>query len=288
MHYRLIILDRNAWMYLDMVEQTIYMLDEAGHTAELVGYEPGLENTEVDRHVFFGTWYPTHNIPDGSVVTNFDHHTLVFQILTDDVLRSCEIWDYSQRNVDLIKKRVPEARCHLMELGYAPRLDFSHAYVESEKNIDVLMLGMATERRVRVLRALSELGINTLIEYSKVGAARADLIRRTRILISIYGGEDRECISSSRLAPVLATRGFVITENCSDQTQNRKWVQYTVSVDYDQLVSTVLEWIGKPAERKMFADTAHERFQTEVRPFVHSEASTGDLPDHHRILVSDE
>lgn len=260
MHYKLIIVDNNTWMYTDMALQIITQLSEAGHTAEMSTIVS--HNSDDVTHVFLGTAYNRIvQVPPGSIVTNFDNDTHLFNILTPTIIQTCTIWDYSQENLDLIRQRYPEAVCHLFEMGYSPLLDHHLTYEESQKDIDVLLLGVETERRSKILNRLREDGYNVVAAYRKIGAERVELLRRTKIAVSIYGYDHTHCISASRFTPILCNNGFIVTENCSNKEKNHRWSQYTVSVDYDQVYDTIVEYLGKPEKRREMADKFYQEFK---------------------------
>lgn len=267
MHYKLIIIDKNIWMYTDMAHQTMTKLTEEGHTSDIVDYEIG-ENTDSVKYVFFGTGYNAVKVPHGSIVTNFDNDTLVFSILTPEIIETCTIWDYSKENICLIKEKYPNADCHFFEMGYSPHLDHGLSYNECEKDIDVLFLGGKTNKRQKILNEISQAGYNVMSIYRKNGPERADFFRRAKIIISIYSSEHTHCISASRFTPALCNNGFIITENCSNSEQNERWSQYTVSVEYEKLVSTVLEYLEQPEKRKELADDFYVKFKL-TRPRVY-------------------
>jgi hypothetical protein len=261
MLYKLVILDNNEWMYLDMAYQFIPMFERMGHCAEIVQYENGKNTSEI-RYMFLGTNYRYYTIPTNSIVSNFDSIAHMFEILTEDIIRRCEIWDYSEKNIRLIKEMYPESICHFVELGYSELLDFGIKNKEDDKDIDVLMLGVETPRRMNILDNLRRRGLNVLVVYRKTGKERADLIGRTKVVISIYGHEDdTEYISSSRFAPVLSNGGFIIAENCSDYVQNTKWSEFMISVGYDEIVGTVHKYIIAPCKRILLREEFYNRFK---------------------------
>jgi hypothetical protein len=268
MLYKLIILDKNEWMYLDMAYQFIPMFEGMGDSAEIVQYENGKNTSEI-RYVFLGTNYRYYTIPTNSIVSNFDNHSHLFEILSEDIIRTCEIWDYSSKNIRLMKEVYPECRCHLVELGYSELLDFGIKNKEDDKDIDVLMLGVETPRRVNILDELRGRGLNVLSVNGKTGEDRADLIGRTKVVISIYGDENyTECISSSRFAPVLSSGGFIVAENCSDDTQNTKWSEFMICVGYDEIVETVHKYIISSCKRSLLCEEFYNRFKCNVPKVV--------------------
>lgn len=270
MHFKLIIIDRNYWMYIDMAKQMIYMLQKLGHTAEMSQYQEIQENSDALTYIFLGTQYG-HNyyIPNKSIVTNFDNYSVLQNLLTDDIINNCTLWDYCQENINIISDKYKNSSCHLFEMGYTPSLDHNTAYIESDKDIDVLFLGNIMPRRQYILQPLTDMGINVICDYGKTGIERASLIYRSKICASIYNNEVTHPISSSRLTPLLCNNAFVITENCSNKIMNDKWSQYTISVNYKDLHETILDYLGKPAIRKELADGFYKSFkktQPEITP----------------------
>ncbi len=256
MFFKLVIVDRNEWMYRDMALQTKTILENNGNTSDIVQYEQYSDT----KTIFFGTAYAGVFIPNNSIVTNFDDYRILFSILTENILLTCEIWDYSHTNLSLLKQKFPLCNCKLFEMGYTPYLDYENGYQEKDKDIDILFLGVVSHRRSVILNSLKE-KYNVVSDYFKEGKARAELIKRSKICISIYSSDVRICISASRLTPILCNNGFVVTETCEDEYQNNRWKQWTITVDYDKLVETVLYYLEHSEERKIYADTAYENFK---------------------------
>lgn len=260
MHYKIIIVDNNEWMYRDMAFQIITQMTDTGHKALLIPYEFG-ENTSQVRYVFLGTAYNTVRVPVGSIVSNFDNNNHLDRIISQEICETCTIWDYSQENIDLILKKYPHTDCYIFQMGYSPLLDHSISYDEKAKDIDVLMLGAKTPKRMKILNMLRDSGYNVLITYRKTGEERAKLLHRSKISVSIYGSEHTHCISSSRFTPILCNNGFIVTENCSNKKQNNYWSKYTVSVDYNELYNTIVSYLHQPEKRKKMADEFYKSFK---------------------------
>jgi hypothetical protein len=259
MKYKLVVVDSNPLMYVDMAHQVQTML---GDEAQIINYENNLANSENVRHIFFGTDYPRVKIPPGSVLTNFDNHEVVFQILTPELLRTCEVWDYSRTNIRLIHQLYPTVDAKFIDLGYSPLLDFDTGYDESEKDIDILFMGNILPRRETLLKEIQDKGVVLEMHYNKYGRERADLVRRSRICISIYNNHVTECVSSSRFAPILSNNGFIIAETCSNSSHEEKWSQFIVSVPYTHIVQTAMEYLKLPDIRKEMADKFYNRFKS--------------------------
>lgn len=260
MHYKLIIIDNNIWMYTDMAHQICTQLSEQGHVVEICHYEIG-ENTNTIRYIFLGTAYAKLYIPPKSIVTNFDNDTHLFTILTPSLIQTCTVWDYSQENIDLIRKYYPNSDCYLFQMGYSPLLDHKVMYTEEDKDIDVLLLGSETKRRMNVLNLLKRSGYNVVTKYNKIGIERAELIRRSKICISIYSNDHTHCTSASRFTPILCNNGFIVTENCSNKEMNDYWSKYTISIEYDEIYDTVVTYLKQPEKRKELADKYYQDFK---------------------------
>jgi hypothetical protein len=249
MYYKIMIVDGNAWMYLDMAYQMVTMLENNGFKAEVVSYDHTALNTNQQTCVFLGTRYRDITIPSGSIVSNFDNDTLLFDIIPEYVFRTCTIWDYSAENIDFIHRRYPETRCFLFQMGYTQLLRLVDGYDEDKKDIDVLLIGAETDRRNKIMNQLSDLGVQVLTVYRKIGTERAELIERSKITISVYGSEHRHCISASRFVPILSNNGFIIAEKCSNKQQESYWSDFMITTKYDDLVSMVLYYLERPELR---------------------------------------
>lgn len=262
MFFKLIIIDNNPWMYEDMALQVKSMVESYGNSAEIVPYEYGQNNTNT-QYVFFGTNYSRVEVPINSILTNFDDHRIVFKILTDKLLTTCRVWDYSLENIRQIRQKVPSIDCRLFEMGYSPLLDYNCGYNEKDKEIDVLFIGSINSRRQCITDVLAK-NYNVKYVYCKSGKERADLIKKSRICISIYSSEMRNCISASRFTPILSNNGFIITETCTDKYQNDRWNPFVVDIEYEKLVETIGYYLQNPEKRKQHADRAYQLFKTHL------------------------
>jgi hypothetical protein len=260
MKYKLVIVDNNPLMYFDMAQQVQTML---GDQAQIVDYKNDLTNSRTVQYIFFGTAYSKVQIPPGSVLTNFDNHEVIFEILTPELLQTCaEVWDYSRKNLHLIQQIYPTLKSKFIDLGYSPLMDFDTGYQESEKDIDILFLGNILPRRKILLKEIQEKGVVLEIHNKKYGKERADLVSRSRICVSIYNNHVTECVSSSRFAPILSNNGFIIAETCSNPSHEEKWSQFVVSVPYTHIVQTAMEYLKLPDIRKEMADKFYDRFKS--------------------------
>lgn len=269
MFYRIIIVDRHRGMYADMAYQIMSMLQNQGDQVELVE-EGGVAqpNTDTTRHIFLGTQYRNTQVPGGSIVTNFDNSEVILQILSREIIETCEVWDYSRDNIAFIEKMFPSAVCRLIELGYSPMLDLGSGYDEEEKDIDILFMGSVLPKREKILSELTRRGAHVVRENFRYGQERADLIKRAKVCISIFNNHVTQCVSSSRFAPILCNNGFIVCEQCSDALHEAKWSQFMISVPYEDLVETALTWLAQPKMCKAVADSSYARFKG-VAPIVH-------------------
>lgn len=261
MHYKLIIIDRNYWMYIDIAIQIKTMLIKNGDIADIIDYEYG-DNNYMNRYIFLGTLHKNNvKIPPNSIITNFDNHKLLFDIITDEYINNCEIWDYCEYNIKLIYKKNPNARCFHIQMGYSPLIDYNCLYIENNKDIDILFLGNVSERRNFILNKLRSNGYNICVVYHKTSKDMSEFIKRSKICISIYSSEDKYTISSIRFSPILCNNGFIISEISTCQKQNEYWSDYIIAKEYNELCDTVEYYINKPEERKKIADECYEKFK---------------------------
>lgn len=256
--YKLIILDNNTWMYLDMAYQAMTILETAGDRGVLIAYS---DIRDGDKCIFFGTKYGQYPLPVGSIVTNFDNDTLLFSIISDNILQTCEVWDYSIENIELMRAKVPDGVYKHFVMGYTPILDYGVGYNEPDKVFDVLLVGSLSNRREIIMRALDNAGLHTKVIYRCVGEERAELIKQSRLCISMYSGDNRHCISASRMTPILCNNGLIVTEICSNPDQEAFWSKYTISVTFEDVCETVYKLLRMtPEARKQLADGFYAEF----------------------------
>lgn len=169
--------------------------------------------------------------------------------------RKLEVWDYSQSNIDELKKLGIEAK--LMPVGYMPCL----TRIENVPNpdIDVLFVGSLNERRQKILDDLHSAGLKVLHAVNCYGLKRDSLIARAKIVLNVHFYESR-VFEIVRCSYLMANRKCVVSESGE------------VSVPYDSIVSTCVDLVGNDFRREEMAQMGFESFSKEKQSVFLKEA----------------
>lgn len=124
------------------------------------------------------------------------------------LLRSHEVWDYSELNVAALRLRGVE-RVRQCGIGYAPCL--TRIAPAIEEDIDVLFYGAIDGRRIPILQAVEATGLRVHRLFGVYGAERDTWISRSKVVLNIHAHPE-QVFAIVRLSLLLANRRFVISE----------------------------------------------------------------------------
>lgn len=169
--------------------------------------------------------YNMEQINSGSVFVNEGYIKM---------LREFEVWDYSHRNIEELKKLGIEAK--YCGVGYVSEL----TNIKSPENpeIDVLFYGSINERRMKICNELSK-QCNVYVACDCYGEERDKLIARTKIILNIhfYPSKVFELV---RVSYLLANKKCVVSEYGDDKQLESQFDDAVVFAPYDELVETCL------------------------------------------------
>lgn len=123
-----------------------------------------------------------------------------------------------------------------------------------DQDIDVLIYGLATERRKRILGELSPRlsGLNVVAMTRCWGEERNDLIRRTKILLHIQSAP--RLFPAMRMWRALANGAFWLTEEVGDPYpavagEHFAEVPTITSDNADAVGKAIYDWLVRPSDR---------------------------------------
>lgn len=176
-------------------------------------------------------------LPASAVIYNFE------QIGPDSLwlkpgylaaLGRCEVWDYSERNVERIRELTGNPRIHFVPVGYAEPL--SRIAPARVQDIDVLFYGSVNERRARVLEQLRAMGLTVEAVFGVFGAERDALIARAKVVLNLHFYQT-SIFEVVRVFYLMANRKAVVAE-CHDQSEIYPDLRAGVCLsDYDGLAA---------------------------------------------------
>jgi hypothetical protein len=154
---------------------------------------------------------PDVTIPDDAVVFNLEQVSDSGVWLNESylgVLRTHEVWDYSESNIAALRARGVERVRHCA-VGYAPCLTRIAPAVEED--VDVLFVGSIFGRRIRILDAIDAAGLRVKRLFNVYGAERDAWIARAKIVLNLHAFPE-QVFEIARVSYLLANRRFVISE----------------------------------------------------------------------------
>lgn len=189
-------------------------------------------------------------VPDGSIIYNLEplhDGCRAFEVGYLDTLRRCCVLDYQRRNVAYLASLGVEA-FHL-PFGHHPSLERCRP---AEKDIDVLMVGSMTPRRLPILSQLCLAGLNVRYVLGCYGAELDVLVARAKVHLNVhrYEGHPLEVV---RLNYLMANGGCAVSEPGWDDDENQAYAGGVIFSRYDDLVDTV---------RAVLASGRHEHIGT--------------------------
>lgn len=130
------------------------------------------------------------------------------------ILREHEVWDYSPRNVEALKKLDIHAK--LVPIRYMPCMSKFTNKPPEKQDIDVLFYGSMNERRKQIIDGLLAEGVEVYKAFNVYGKERDDLIARSKIVLNIHQ-YDHSAFEIFRCAHLMANRKCVVSEESKDE-----------------------------------------------------------------------
>ncbi len=174
-----------------------------------------------DRVVCFNAHAFPDLIPEGTIVYQTE---CVPEQLPDPAwrFRGHEVWDISARNAEHY------GPSHVVPIGYHASMErFQRA---ATPDIDILFTGCMNPRRVAVLQALADRGLD--VKYLGVGVygvERDALLARTKLVLNMLW-EPGRIFPALRVAHLVANSVPVLSERCADG-----W-NFVPTCEYEDLV----------------------------------------------------
>lgn len=269
MLFKVLITDRLQMIYVDMANMFKRYAENMGCHVQFLKFDhqkctlqncctQNLVNTDTVKHVFFGTHYRDHYIPPGSILTMFDCIDLYLPIFgtADKMKNDIEanlIVHYTADKLPLLRQLYPYGNFAAFNMGYCEENDFSLYVKQGPYEFDVCMLGNIEDRRRSILNELAASGLRVFSpDYTHlIGIQRAQLYRRSKVVLQIYNNEHtRDCSAESRIVPAVSTNCFTISELSSSSGVNDKVRHFTVLAPYETMVSTIKYYVEHDQERE--------------------------------------
>jgi hypothetical protein len=173
------------------------------------------------------------------------------------------VWDYLHDNVQfLLAQRWTNQDPLYMPLRYYKGIAYTESrYSERpEPSVDVVFVGalFGSPRRKGVLDELRRRGAKVVVLEEVFGEEREKRVRDAKVVLNIhYYPRNFETV---RLFWLLSLGCFVVAEGdpMTHEEVMREYEGSMAMVPYDALVDTVMEYLGKPEERRRIADAGYD------------------------------
>ncbi len=217
------------------------------HGFVALGYKVTLAKNTYDRHVMNVILGANLLTPETAALV--PHKAIIYnleQIYPDspwmthtmrELFGRHEIWDYSRRNVAVIKGMIPQAQVKFVPVGTMPQMN---RIIEQENlDIDVLFYGSLNDRRRHILDELRRRGVKVEAAFGVYGTERDALIARAKLVLNmrLYESDIFEVVRVS----YLLANGKVVVSEYSDATDIEEDLRPAVALAaYESLVETCL------------------------------------------------
>lgn len=218
------------------------------------------------RNIVFGM----HHCPVDMVRHDVPKNTIIYSLEqmrdSPECLRWCrkyrglEVWDYSMRNTDVLRKAGVENIKHV-QIGYVPEISYFERNKPEERDIDILAYMYTSERRIKILNQFAEnKNINFVHFHSVYGDERDAYIKRAKLVINMHNHENK-IFEMVRVSHLIQNKVPVLCER-SDQTDFPSYMEGTVfTTTYENFVEKAYELLKNPQELDIQAEKGLEIFK---------------------------
>ncbi len=173
------------------------------------------------------------------------------------LLGGFQVWDYSQRNVDYLKRQSPRFDPKLVPLGFSGKL--SRIQKADLQDIDVLFYGSVNGRRRRILDDLEVAELNVVQLFKVYGEQRDAYIARAKIVLNLHFF-DTQIFEIARVSYLLANRKAVVSEIGPDTEIDGDLGDALAFAKYQDLVQTCVDLVHDDAARADLEEAGYAAF----------------------------
>lgn len=150
---------------------------------------------------------------------------------------NCPVIDYSEINMDIIKKNSPETKCYHFPYIYNPTEPiYSIPWIP---DCDVAVIGAYSDYRYKIIQDMEKSGIR--VNYiQSYGLDRDKYICKCKIVLNLHYISESDILETIRCYPVIFKKIVVISEE-SQRDPNIKINELIIYEKYDKLVEKVLQ-----------------------------------------------
>lgn len=198
------------------------------------------------------------SLPPGSILYNFEqifHGAPALTPIFLELVRRHEVWDYSQRNLTMLRFLSGARNLRYVPVGYAPGL--TRIPSASEQDIDVLFYGSINERRRVILGQLRESGLRVEQLFGVYGSERDAYIARAKVVLNLHYYPS-QILEMVRVSYLLANAKALVCE-CEPDSEFDPGLRGALrAVPYTGLVKACVELVADAATRRTLETRALE------------------------------
>lgn len=241
MNFQLVLIKPEGFDFVESFREVMEVLQESLVT---LGHSACIRTNHIDPHaipVIFGAHHiapaAVHQLPPHSIIYNLEQLAPGYPWFSEQYLQTLarfRVWDYSTTNLDYLRKGHSISATHI-PFGYSPCL--TRIAPADTEDVDVLFFGLQTSRRLSVLRALGERGLNVVALKNVWGAERDAWIARAKLVLNIHQAEMGQ-FESVRVLFLLANGKAVVSETAPGEQIDASLQDALCAVPYNELVAS--------------------------------------------------
>lgn len=197
-------------------------------------------------------------VPANSIIFNLEQLGSTSNLVTSDYiakLKSYQIWDYSLRNIDFLKKNGVQ-NSHYAPIGYSKTL--ARPTLQVPKDIDVLFYGYLNDRRQHVLDQIKPFA-KVVATQGTYGDELFELIARAKIVLNLHF-YSTHIFEAVRVSYLLANKTAVLSEVNVDTDIPAHYHGSICSAPYELLPEACMRLLQNEPQRRYLEEMGNKIF----------------------------
>lgn len=250
MNFQLVLIKPQGFDFVESFREVMEVVQESLVT---LGHSARIQTNRIDPDalpVIFGAHHidpaAVHQLPPQSIIYNLEQLAPGYPWFSEQYLQTLtrfRVWDYSTANLEYLCKEGHSVAATHVPFGYSPCLN--RILPAKTQDVDVLFFGIHTERRLRVLKALGESGLNVVALKNVWGSERDAWIARAKVVLNIHQADIGQ-FESVRVLFLLANGKAVVSETALNEQVDPPLRNAFCAVPYDELVAACQRLVDEP------------------------------------------
>jgi hypothetical protein len=201
-------------------------------------------------------------LPEKTIIYNLEQHAGAQPQEIRPSIRYCaqhfEVWDYSATNLPIWRALNSRGRFQHVPVGYAPTL--SRIERPPNQDIDVLFYGGPSEARLAVFAALCRRLAKAVFVHGLYGAARDDLIGRSKLVLNINQYPQHYVFEIARVSYLLANRKAVVSDISENSRIEEDLGKALCFVPQEGMVDACMQLLSDSSMREGYEQAGFDAF----------------------------